>query len=328
MAAYVIRRLLYMIPTVILISIIAFLVIQAPPGDFLTSYINELQETAGTLSVMEIDFLRAQYGLDKPIHAQYLSWITNIILRGDFGYSLAQQRPVREILAERVPLTMMITAFTLVFTWVVAIPLGVLSAVKQYSLFDYVFTFLAFIGRSIPAFLLALMLMFAFYTLFGWSLGGLYSPEYQYAPWSIGKLIDLSKHLVLPVVVIGSAGTALLVRVLRGMVLDELGKQYVRTARSKGLPERAVVWKHIFRIAILPLISTIGWLLPQLVSGSLIVSIVLNLPTTGSAMFNALMDQDMYLSGSFVLILSILTVIGTLISDILLALIDPRIRYD
>jgi peptide/nickel transport system permease protein len=225
-------------------------------------------------------------------------------------------------------MTMLITLLTLLFSWIVAIPIGVYSAVKQYTVFDYIFTFFAFIGQSIPNFLLALVLMFLLYTNFGWSVGGLFSLEYESAAWSFGKFVDLLKHLVLPVIVIGTAGTAGMVRTLRGMILDELGKQYVQTARAKGLTEQIVLWKHIFRIAILPIISTIGWLLPRLVSGALITSIVLNLPTSGAEMYNALMNQDMYVAGAFVLLLSTLTIIGTLISDILLAQIDPRIQYE
>jgi peptide/nickel transport system permease protein len=328
MVSYVIRRVLYMIPTVILISIVSFLIIQAPPGDFLTSRLQQLQETMGNLAESEIEFLRSRYGLDRPLYEQYFKWITNIILYNDWGQSFAQNRPVRDILQERIPLTILITFVTLLFAWIVAIPLGVTSAVRQYSAFDYSFTFVAFVGRSVPEFLLALILMYLFYAGFGWSLGGLQSTSFQGAPFSLAKLLDFLQHLVLPVIVIGAAGTASLVRVLRSMVLDELGKQYVRTARSKGLSERVAVWKHVFKIAVLPLISTIGWLLPQLVSGALIVSIVLNLPTTGAAMFSALMEEDMYVAGSFILILSTLTVVGTLLSDILLAVIDPRIRYD
>ncbi len=327
MLTYIIRRVLYMIPTVFLISIISFLIIQAPPGDFLTSRLQQLQETMGTLAEEEIEFLRSRYGLDRPLYEQYFKWVTNIILYNDWGQSFAQNRPVRDIISETVPLTILITFLTLLVTWIVAIPLGVYSAVKQYSAFDYSFTFVAFVGRSIPEFLLALILMFFFYSVFGWSLGGILSNEYRGQPFSLGMLADFLRHMILPVVVIGAAGTASLVRVLRSMVLDELGKQYVRTARSKGLPERAVIWKHVFRIAVLPIISTIGWLLPQLVSGALIVSIVLNLPTTGIAMFSALMNEDMFVAGSFILILSSLTVVGTLISDILLAVVDPRIRY-
>lgn len=328
MLAYILRRLLYMIPTFILISMLAFAVIQAPPGDFLTSQIEQLRQQYGNEIDRQIEVLRRRYGLNEPMYKQYFKWMKGIFLHGDFGQSFAQNRAVKEIIIDRLPFTIVVTLASLLFTWVVAIPIGVYSAVKQYSVFDYVFTFLAFIGRSIPNFLLALVLMFIFYEFFGWSLGGLFSQQFQDAPWSLAKVLDLGKHLILPVIVVGTAGTAGTVRVLRGMMLDELGKEYVQTARSKGVSESLVVWKHVFKIAILPIISTIGWLLPRLVSGAMITSIVLNLPTTGAMMYSALLNQDMYVAGSFVLILSTLTVIGTLISDICLAWIDPRIRYD
>ncbi len=328
MLAYILRRTLFIIPTIILISLISFAVIQAPPGDFLTSQMSQLIEQYGSQADRQIEALRRRYGLGQPIYEQYLMWIKGIILRGDFGQSFAQNRAVKEIILERLPGTILITLSTLLFTYIVAIPIGVFSAVKQYTLFDYIFTFIAFIGRSIPNFLLALVLMGMIYTYLGWSVGGLFSAEYLVADWSWGRVLNLAKNLILPIIVIGTAGTAGMVRVLRGMVLDELGKQYVQTARSKGLSERTVIWKHIFRIAILPVISTIGWLLPRLVSGAVITAIVLNLPTTGPVLYNALMDQDMYIAGSFVLLLSTLTIIGTLISDILLAQIDPRIRYE
>ena len=242
--------------------------------------------------------------------------------------SFEENRPVKEILLARIPPTMLITTVTLLFIYIVAVPIGVYSAVKQYSFFDYIFTFFAFIGIATPNFLLALILMFIFYESFGWSLGGLYSQGFQNASWSLAKFVDLSKHLVLPVIVLGTAGTAGLVRVLRGTMLDEMKKAYVQTARSKGLAERIVLWKHLFRIAVLPIISTIGWLLPAIISGEAITSIVLNLPTTGARLLDALKAQDMYVAGSFILILSTLTIIGTLISDILLAALDPRIKYD
>ena len=328
MYAYILRRFLYIIPTLVLISIIAFAVIQAPPGDFLTSQIEQLRQQYGSAAERQIEALRNRYGLGEPMYLQYFKWMEGILTEFDFGQSFAQNRSVKEIIIRRLPFTILMTFCTLIFTWIVAIPIGVYSAVKQYTVFDYVFTFMAFIGRSIPNFLLALVLMFIFYTSFGWSLGGLFSQEYQGAAWSFNKVLDLARHLVLPIIVIGTAGTAGMVRVLRGMMLDELNKEYVQTARSKGLNERVVIWKHVFRIAVLPIISTIGWLLPRLVSGAMITSIVLNLPTTGAAMYTALSDQDMYVAGSFVLLLSTLTIIGTLISDILLAQIDPRIRYD
>ncbi len=328
MTTFILRRCLFIIPLLFLISVISFAVIQAPPGDYLTSQIEELRQQYGSAAERQIQALRQRYGLDQPMYIQYFNWIRNIIVDFDFGYSFAESRAVTEIIRARVPLTVLMTFVTLIFTWVVAIPIGVYSAVRQYTVFDYIFTFFAFIGRSIPNFLLALVLMFFFYTTLGWSLGGLFSPEFQGAPWSWAKVIDLARHLVLPVIVIGTAGTAGMVRVLRGMMLDELNKEYVQTARAKGLNERVVIWKHVFRIAVLPIISTVGWLLPRLVSGAMITSIVLNLPTTGARLFEALQHQDMYVAGSFILLLSSLTIIGTLISDILLAQIDPRIRYD
>ncbi len=317
-----------MIPTILIISIISFLIIQAPPGDFLTSQIQRLYDEYGQAAERQIESLRTRYGLNKPVYVQYYLWIKGIITKGDFGYSFAEERPVMHIIIERLPYTVLITLTTLIFTWIVAIPIGVYSAIKQYTVFDYIFTFLAFIGRSIPNFLLALVLMYIFYTSFGLSLGGLFSQEYQGAPWDLGKIFDLARHLVLPIIVVGTAGTAGMVRVLRSMMLDEQGKQYVQTARSKGIKENVVIWKHMFRIAVLPLVSTIGWLLPRLISGAIITSLVLSLPTTGSALFRSLRDQDMYVAGSFVLLLSVFTVIGTLISDIALCKLDPRIYYD
>lgn len=325
---FIIRRILFIIPILILISIISFIIILAPPGDILTTRILELQEAYGNIADEQIAALRHRYGLDQPLFMQYYKWIEKILLQGDFGMSFEENRPVKEILLSRIPPTMLITTVTLLFIYIVAIPIGVYSAVKQYSFFDYIFTFFAFIGIATPNFLLALVLMYIFFESFGWSLGGLYSQGFQNAPWSLAKLVDLSKHLVLPVIVLGTAGTAGLVRVLRGTMLDEMKKAYVQTARSKGLSERVVDWKHVFRIAVLPIISTIGWLLPAIISGEAITSIVLNLPTTGVRLLDALKAQDMYVAGSFILILSTLTIIGTLISDILLATLDPRIRYD
>ena len=324
---FIIRRILFIIPNLILISIVSFVIILAPPGDILTTRILELQEAYGSIADEQMAALRHRYGLDRPIYIQYYKWIQKILLQGDFGMSFEENRPVKEILLSRIPPTMLITTVTLLFIYIVAVPIGVYSAVKQYSSFDYIFTFLSFIGVATPNFLLALILMFVFYESFGWSLGGLYSQGFQSASWSFAKLIDLIKHLVLPVIVLGTAGTAGLVRVLRGTMLDEMRKAYVQTARSKGLAERIVLWKHIFRIAVLPIISTIGWLLPAIISGEAITSIVLNLPTTGARLLDALKAQDMYVAGSFILILSTLTVIGTMISDILLAALDPRIKY-
>jgi len=327
--AYVLKRLLYIIPTVLLISIIAFVAIELPPGDFLNQKLQDMIRQQGAAKAREmVEVLRMRYGLERPAYQRYLFWMKEIILHGNFGYSYVTNRTVNEIIKSRILLTMLISLMTLLFTWIVAIPIGVYSATKQYTIFDYIFTFIAFIGRAVPNFLLALILMFLVYENFGWGVGGLFSTEYKHAAWSLAKLLDLGKHLILPIIVIGTAGTAGLVRILRGMVLDELNKEYTQTARAKGLSERIVVWKHIFKIAILPIVSTIGWLLPAIISGATITSIVLNLPTTGAAMLNALKNQDMYVAGSFILILSTLTIIGTLISDILLIWIDPRIKYE
>jgi peptide/nickel transport system permease protein len=325
--SYIIRRITYMIPTLFLISVIAFLVIQAPPGDFLSSQMQNLQQQFGERALEQIEALRIRYGLDKPLYVQYFRWISRV-LQGDFGVSFVQNRPVKDIIRERLPPTILISVLTVLFTWIVAIPIGVLSAVKQNTWADYLFTFIGFIGISIPNFLMALVLMAVLYDKFGMSVGGLFSPEFRTAPWSLARFYDLLKHLILPIVVVGTSGTASVIRVLRGTMLDELGKDYVKVARSKGISEWRLVWFHPFKVAILPMVSTIGWVLPSVVSGETISSIVLNLPTTGEAMYSALLHQDMYVAGAFVLFLSSLTVVGTLISDILLVFIDPRIRYE
>ncbi len=325
---FILRRMLFVIPLLFLISLISFIVIEAPPGDYLTSMMIEMQQQFGPAAARQVDILRQAYGLDQPVYVRYYRWMKNILLYGEFGYSFAEGRRVTDIIRERLPLTILITSVTLLFTWIVAVPLGVLSAVKRYSWYDYFMTFISFIGYSIPNFLLALVLMYFFYNNFGWTLGGLFSAQYQGAPWDLAKIIDLARHLILPVIVIGTAGTASMVRILRSMMIDELKKEYTQTARAKGLKEILVVWKHAFRIAILPLISTIGWLLPTLVSGEMITSIVLNLPTTGARLYTALLTQDSYVSGAFILLLSTFTIVGTLVSDILLAQVDPRIRYD
>jgi peptide/nickel transport system permease protein len=327
MIQYIIRRILYIIPLVFFISVISFLVIQAPPGDFVTSQMMELEDAYGSEAELQAQALRLRYGLDKPVYIQYFKWIWGILTRLDFGFSFVLSRPVSHAIATRLPYTILITGLTVIFQFAVAIPIGVYSAVKQYSVGDYVFTFVAFIGRSIPNFFLALVLMYIMFEFFGWSVGGLYSPEYERAAWSLGKAFDLAKHLILPVIVVGTASTAGTVRVLRATLLDELRKLYVQVARTKGVAENKLIFKYPTRIALLPIISTLGWTLPRLVSGAIITSIVLNLPTTGSLLYQALLQQDMYLAGSFILMLSTLTFIGTLISDILLAILDPRIRY-
>jgi peptide/nickel transport system permease protein len=331
MARYIIRRVLLAIPTLIVVSVISFAVIQLPPGDFLTSYIAQVRQTEGDQAANQlygiIPQLKAQYGLDQPIYVQYYLWIRNILLKGDFGYSFEQKQPVSSLIWERLGLTIVLTSTTLIFTWLLAIPIGVLSATRQYSAGDYFFTFLSFVGLGIPNFLIALILMWIAFAYFDASITGLFSEQYLNAAWSLGKVLDMFRHIWLPVAVLGLGGAASLIRTMRANLLDELNKPYVEAGRAKGLSEGRLIWKYPVRIALNPFVSSIGWALPQLVSGATIISIVLNLPTTGPLMLRALLAQDMYLAGSFVLLLSVLTVIGTLISDILLALLDPRISY-
>jgi peptide/nickel transport system permease protein len=319
------RRILLLIPTIIAISMISFLVIQLPPGDFLTNYIITLEAQGELIDQARIDALRMYYGLDQPIYTQYLKWVWHI-MHGQFGQSLQWQTPVGELIWERLGLTLALSTSSLVFIWLVALPIGIYSAVRQYSIPDYVFSVISFIGLGIPNFLLALIVMWFAFSSFGISIGGLFSNEYSGAPWSWAKLVDLLKHIWIPMVVLGTGGTAGLIRIMRANLLDEMSKPYVQTARAKGLTERGLVLKYPVRVALNPFVSTIGWTLPRLVSGSVIVSVVLGLPTTGPLLLSSLQAQDMYLAGTFVLMLSILTVIGTLISDILLALLDPRIR--
>jgi len=328
MLYYVLRRLLYMAVIMVVISVIAFVIIQLPPGDYLTSYIMQLKATGTDVSESEIATLKKQYGLDLPVYQQYFKWIWGM-LHGDFGKSFQYgQRPVSELIAERLPLTVIINIFATVFVYIVAIPIGIYSATHQYSVGDYTFTVVGFMGLAIPNFLFALILMLFFYKYFGLSIGGLFSPQYKMAPWSLSRFVDMLKHLPVPVIVEGTAGTAGLIRVMRGCLLDELKKQYVITARAKGVEERTLLFKYPVRVAINPIISTIGWLLPAIVSGGAIVEIVLSLPTIGPLLLRALLTQDMYLAGSIIMILSFLTVVGTFISDILLVWIDPRIRYE
>jgi len=316
-----------MVIILLAVSVVAFIIIQLPPGDYLASYIMSLEAAGEEVSEAEVASLRRQYGLDLPIYFQYFKWMSRA-LRGDFGMSFYWNMPVSKLLAERVPLTVVISLFTLVFTYMVAIPIGIYSATHQYSVGDYTFTTIGFVGLATPNFLLALILMFFFYKYFGLSVGGLFSPQYEEAAWSIDKLVDLLKHLPIPIVVIGTAGTAGLVRVMRGCLLDELQKQYVITARAKGVHEKKLLFKYPVRVAVNPIISKIGWALPEIFSGATITAIVLNLPTTGPLLFRGLLSQDMYLTGGIIMILTSLTVLGTLLSDIFLVFLDPRIRYE
>jgi peptide/nickel transport system permease protein len=327
MGAFIIRRLLILVPFLVLVSALAFVVIQLPPGSFVDTYRQNLEAQGGTVSAAQIVALERRYGLDKPLPVQYVVWISNIVFRGDFGNSFRYNRPVADILWERLPRTVGISLLAIVLTWVIAVPLGIIAALKQKSVWDYLLTFLSFIGLSIPAFLLVIVLMYIVFRQTGWLVTGLYSPQFQGAPWSVAKVLDLLKNIWLPLLVLAVTGAAGTIRVLRATLLDELEKPYVTTARAKGLPEWRVILKYPVRLAINPLISTIGWLLPAVVGGELVVSKVLNLPTVGPIILEATLAQDMYLAGAFVLLLSALTLVGTLLSDIMLAWLDPRIRY-
>ena len=327
MLYYIFKRVLILIPLLFFISVLIFVVIQLPPGDFLDIYIFKLKQSGVELSPDVKQSLEKQYGLDQPYWYQYYRWISNIVLRGDFGYSFGWNQPVNDILQERVLITLIISVASIFLVWIISIPIAVVSATRQYSLFDYLFTFVGFVGLAVPNFLLALMLAWFVYEKTGLAITGLFSKEYIDQAWSFAKFIDLLKHIWLPIVIVGVAGTAGMIRVLRATLLDELRKQYVITARAKGVSEIKLLMKYPIRIALNPVFSTIGWLLPATFSGEVIVGIVLNLQTIGPVLMRATLTQDMYLIGSIVLILSFLTVIGTLISDILLAWLDPRIRY-
>jgi peptide/nickel transport system permease protein len=328
MVQFIIRRLILMIPTLFAVSIVAFIIIQLPPGDFLTTYMANRASSGETVEQDMLAALNQRFGLDQPIYVQYFRWISNIILRGDFGQSFEWNTPVSTLLWDRMGLTVLLSVATLLFTWLIAFPIGIFSAVRQYSLGDYVATFFGFLGLAVPDFLLALVLMYIAFKYFNQSVGGLFSPEFVNAPWSIERVLDLISHLWIPMIILGTAGAASLIRVMRANLLDELRKPYVRTARAKGLPEWKVILKYPVRVALNPFVSTAGWLLPGLVSGSIIVAVVLSLPTTGPLLLRALTSQDMYLAGAFILLLSVLTLFGTLLSDIALAWLDPRIRYE
>lgn len=316
-----------MIITLFAVSIVSFVIIELPPGDYLDAYAATLAASGDSVDEADLASLKRRFGLDLPMHRRYLKWIWDI-LHGDFGYSLSWNKPVSELIWERIGLTFLISFSTLLFTWVLGFFIGVYSAVHQYSIGDYVFTAFSFVGLGTPNFLLALILLWVGFQYFGENLGGLFSREFQAAPWSWPKFVDLLKHLWVPLIILGTGGTAGMIRIMRANLLDELGKPYVETARSKGLTENKLILKYPVRVALNPFISTAGWALPNLINGATIVSIVLSLPTTGPLLLNALLTQDMFLAASFILILSTLTVIGTLISDVLLALLDPRIRYD
>lgn len=325
MLAYILKRALYMIPTLILISMLVFVIIELPPGDYFESYLAELQASGERVDPNKIEFLRSEYGFDRPAWERYLKWATGM-LAGDFGYSFEYELPVREVIGDRILLTIIVTFFTIIFTWAVAFPIGIYSATHQYSWGDYGLTFLGLLGLATPNFLLALVMLYFAKEWFGISIGGLYDPEFVGQPMSWGKFLSVLQHLWIPVVIIGTSGTAGMIRRVRANLLDELRRPYVTTARAKGMPELRGLLKYPFRMSLNFFIADIGGILPQVISGAEVVAIVLSLPTTGPLLISALQSQDMYLAGSFLMVLAFLTVIGVLVSDIALAILDPRIR--
>ena len=321
----VLRRLRLMVVTLAAISVLSFLIIQAPPGNYLDTYITQLRMQGDAVDDARIEALEARYGLERPMHVQYLKWIWGV-LRGDLGRSMAHNMEVNKLLAQRLPASLAISTISLILVYLLGLPIGIYSAIRQYSPGDYAFTFIGFMGLAIPNFLFALILLWLTFEVTGNAAIGLFSAEYANAPWSFAKLIDLLKHLWMPALIVGTGGTAGLIRVVRASLLDELRKLYVTVARAKGVAERPLLFRYPVRIALNPVISTIGWTLPALVSGELLVSLVMGLPTVAPLFVQALINQDMFLAGSVVMVLSSLTVLGTLISDILLVAIDPRIR--
>jgi peptide/nickel transport system permease protein len=328
MLRYILRRLLATIPFILLVSFTVFVLIQLPPGDFVTSYAAKLSASGDTVDAATLAQMRIRFGLDQPFLVQYFHWITGIVLHGDFGYSFEWQAPVSKLIGQRMVLTLVLTLLTLGFTWAVALPIGIYSAVRKYSLGDYAFTFFGFVGLAIPTFLTGLVLMYVAVVQFGQDLTGLFSPRYANAPWSWARVGDLMQHLWIPVIILGTSSAASMIRVVRANLIDQLYQPYVVTARAKGLKESTLLLRYPVRLALNPFISTLGWILPNLVSGAVITSIILNLPTAGPLLLQSLLSQDIYLSGAFLLLLCLMTVIGTLLSDILLVLIDPRIRYN
>jgi peptide/nickel transport system permease protein len=324
---YIAQRLLLLPLLMLVYSFVIFVIIQAPPGDFLTTYVATLAASGSSIGAEQIQALRHEYGLDQPFIVQYVYWLREL-LHGNLGLSLEYQRPNADLIREQLGLTVALALMSFVLTWLIAVPAGIYSATHQRSVLDHIFTVINYIGIATPNFMLALILMWLAFAYFGISVTGLFSPDYADAPWSVARVIDLLEHIWLPAVVLGIAGTARLTRIMRANLLDELNKPYVMTARAKGLREWRLVLRYPVRLALNPLVSTIGWYLPALFSGSLIVATVMNLPNIGPLLLRALINQDMYLAGSILLIYSFLTIVGTLLSDVLLALIDPRIRME
>jgi peptide/nickel transport system permease protein len=328
MLLYILRRVIMLAPILFLISVVSFVVIELPPGDWVSNYINNLRTSGIELQEGEAERLTAMYGFDQPSYVRYLRWMRGIVTRGDFGWSFQWGKPVNEVLSDKLGFTLIISFSALIVSWLIAIPIGIYSATHPYSIVDYIATILAFVWVATPGFLLAFVAAYWVYLYLDFSPLGLNSTEFLDAPWNTAKLIDRIKHLLLPILIIGLSGTGATIRVMRANLMDELKKQYVTTARAKGLPELSILFKYPVRIAFNPLFSTIGWLLPALISGEVIISVVLSIPTMGPTLLRATLAQDMYLVGSIVLILSTLTVMGTLISDIYLAWADPRIRFE
>jgi peptide/nickel transport system permease protein len=326
MLQYILRRVVLMIPTLIVISIISFTIIQLPPGDFLSSYVANLRQQGDNIDEDQIRALEEQYGLNQPVYVQYFKWISGIVLRGDWGRSFEWQKPVADLIWDRLGITVLISLLTILLSWAIAIPAGVISATRQYSFLDYFLSFVSFIGLGTPSFLIALIALWVGLAAFGMNISGLFSEKYLNQPWSVEKVLDMLGRIWLPVVVLAIDNTAAVIRTLRANLLDELNKPYVETARAKGVAEGRLIWKYPVRVALNPFFSTVGWTLAALVSGETLVSVVLSFQTSGPLLLRALTSQDMYLAGSFVMLLSVMTVIGTLVSDILLAWADPRIR--
>lgn len=327
MLSYLVRRLFVAAGTLLVISVVSFAFIQLPPGDFVTAYVQELEGLGEVVSADEEEVLRAMFGLNQPFPVQYFKWVRRMV-QGDFGFSMEYRRPVGEVIGDRLWLTVVVASAAVIFIWIVALPIGIFSATRQYSVADYLFTFVGFIGLAVPNFLLALVLMYFAFRYFNLNVTGLLSPEYVSAPWNLAKVIDLLKHLWVPAAVLGLSGTATLIRIMRANLLDELRKPYVVAARARGMQESRLVVKYPVRVALNPFASTIGYTLPFIVSGSIIVSVVLSLPTVGPLLLRSLLAQDMFLAGTIILLIGAMTVAGTLISDLLLMVIDPRIRFE
>jgi len=328
MARFIVKKFLIMLLTVLLISLAVFYIITLPPGDFMTNYIGQLQAAGESVSPETIEKLNAIYGLDKPFIVQYWKWLSNILFHGDFGYSFNLSMPVTAVIKAYIVPTIVLSLITMLFTYLISIPIGIYSAVHQYSLGDYMFTSIGFIGMAVPNFLLGIILMFVAFKLTGDTMLGFFSAKYQTAPWSVAKFIDLLKHCIIPITVIGLMNTCGLMRTMRSQMLDELSKNYVMTARAKGLKIRVIRYKYCVRAAINPIAASIGWSLVNIFTGTTIVAIVLNLPSMGRVMYDALLDQDMYLAGSWLFLMAIMTVVGTFISDLLLAWLDPRAKSE